>query len=124
MPGAVSAVAQPDEGTVLVHCAGGVDRTGLVAALILRVADVGVETIAADYAESEVNWAPSVDGWIGEAPDEAERGKRRLLSVMPAAAMREVLAELERSHGSARSYLTRAGVDPNDLDRIRKRLRG
>jgi protein-tyrosine phosphatase len=121
---AVTAVAQPADGPVLVHCAGGVDRTGLVAALILRDAGVGIDVIASDYAESEVNWAPSVAQWIEEAPDEGEARKRRLLSVMPAAAMRDVLAELEQEHGSAREYLRDAGVADKDLDRLRARLRG
>jgi protein-tyrosine phosphatase len=121
---AVSAVAEPADGPVLVHCAGGVDRTGLIAALILRVAGVGIDTIAADYAESEANWAPSFDDWIAEAPDDEERRKRRFLSVMRPEAMRDVLVELEREHGSAREYLLGTGVADEDLDRISSRLRG
>jgi len=109
---------------VLVHCAGGVDRTGLIAALILRVAGVGIDTIASDYAESEANWAPSFDEWIAEASDDAERRKRRLLSIMPPDAMRDVLVELEWKHGSAREYLLDAGVAEEDLDHISSRLRG
>jgi protein tyrosine/serine phosphatase len=119
---AVAAVARAPNGTVLVHCQGGVDRTGLVAALLLRVAGVGVDTIAADYAASEANWAPFVDEWIEEAKDDDERERRRLLSVMPAGAMRDVLLELERRHGSAWCYLAGAGVDDEDLERVRARL--
>lgn len=121
---AVSAVAEHVDGPVLVHCAGGVDRAGLIAALILRTAGVGVDTIAADYAESEANWAPAVDEWIDEAPDAAERRKRRLLSVMPAQAMHDVLVELEREHGNVREFLVSAGVEEEWLERLRDRLRG
>jgi hypothetical protein len=121
---AVSAVAEQGEGPVLVHCAGGVDRTGLVAALILRVTGAGIDTIATDYAESEANWAPSVDAWIAEAPDDAERRKRRLLSVMPAEAMYDVVVDLEREHGSTLAYLRSAGVEDLALERLRERLRG
>ena len=121
---AVDAVAAPTDGAVLVHCAGGVDRTGLVAAFLLRLAGVGIEAVAADYAESEASWAPSVDEWIEQAPDETERRKRRLLSVMPAAVMREVLAELERRHGSICRFLLNAGADAEQLDAFRDRLRG
>jgi len=121
---AVSAVAEVENGPVVVHCAGGVDRTGLVSALILRTVGVGVDTIAADYAESEANWAPWADEWIAEAPDETERGKRRMLTVMPPRAMRDVLVELEQEHGTVDGYLRDAGVDQGDLNRIRTRLRG
>lgn len=120
---AVDAVASAPEGTVLVHCAGGVDRTGLVSALLLRIAGVDVETVAADYAESEANWAPFVDPWLAEAPDERERAKRRLLSVMPAVAMRDVLVELDRRQESARGYLVGAGLGEDAVERVRSRLR-
>lgn len=120
---AVSAVAGAREGTVLIHCAGGVDRTGLVVALLLRVAGVGIDTVAADYAESEQSWAPLVAEWLDSAPDEDERSKRRLLAVMPAAAMREVLVEIDRRHGSAEGYLLEAGIEREDLARVRHRLR-
>jgi protein tyrosine/serine phosphatase len=121
---AVEAIAMPTDGTVLVHCAGGVDRTGLVAAFLLRLAGVEIPTIASDYAESEANWAPSVPGWIEEAPDDAERRKRRLLAVMSASTMEQVLTELERAHGSVRTFLVDAGADDRLLGHIRERLRG
>jgi protein-tyrosine phosphatase len=120
---AVDAVAAPVNGAVLVHCAGGVDRTGLIAAFLLRGAGVDADTIAADYALSEDSWAPTVEAWIAEAPDEAERRKRRILSVMPAAAMRNVLLELERRHGGIREFLVGGGADADRLDRLCNRLR-
>ena len=45
---AISAVAGAPAGGVLVHCMGGKDRTGLVAALLLRLAGVSVADMAAD----------------------------------------------------------------------------
>jgi hypothetical protein len=42
---------------VLVHCAGGRDRTGMVAAMLLQLAGATTEAICADYA----------DGWRGAA---------------------------------------------------------
>jgi protein-tyrosine phosphatase len=120
---AVDAISAPADGTVLVHCAGGVDRTGLVASFLLRIAGVDADTIAEDYSLSEASWAPTVETWIAEASDETERRKRRILSVMPAAAMRNVLLELERRHGSIREFLVGAGADPARLERLRDRLR-
>jgi protein-tyrosine phosphatase len=120
---AVDAVAGAPEGAVVVHCAAGVDRTGLVSALILRLAGVGREEIAADYALSGENWAPFMEEWIGAAETEQERDLRRLLSVVPAQAMAETLELLEAEHGSVRGYLRAAGVSETSLDRVVARLR-
>jgi protein-tyrosine phosphatase len=121
---AVSQVASAPDGTVLVHCAGGIDRTGLLAALLLRGAGVGIETIAEDYAVSAASWADAMDPWIADAPDAAERRKRRLLSVISADTMRHVLVDLEREHGSAHAFLVAGGAEPDALERIRECLRG
>jgi protein-tyrosine phosphatase len=121
---AVTAVAAGSDGVVVVHCAGGVDRTGLVVALLLRIAGVAVEAVTADYVESEANWAPLVGEWIDGAHSTDERTKRRFLSIMPPAAMRDTLRWLDRERGGVREYLVEAGVARNDLDRVRQRLRG
>jgi protein-tyrosine phosphatase len=119
---AVTAVANAEEGGVLVHCAGGVDRTGMLAALMLRVARVGIDDIADDYGISERNWAPSLPEWIEQAPDEAERTRRAMLGTMSPRSMAAVISEVEARYGSAAGYLERAGVSPTALDRIRERL--
>jgi protein-tyrosine phosphatase len=121
---AVAALAGRTEGAVLVHCAGGVDRTGLVSALALRTAGVGIDDIADDWARSETNWAPFFADWIGAAEDKAEEAKRRRLSTMPVEVMRDVLAELDRRHGGAEAYLLGAGVSEAELRGVRARLRG
>jgi hypothetical protein len=120
---AVDAIGAPIDGAVLIHCAGGVDRTGLVAALLLRVAGVQPDTIAEGYALSEASWAPTIEEWVDAASDEAEARKRRILSVMPAAAMRNVLHQLERRHGSIREFLLESGAEADRLDGLRHRLR-
>jgi protein-tyrosine phosphatase len=119
---AVSALAGA-QGTALVHCAGGKDRTGLVAALVLEDAGVAHGAIAADWALSERAWADWSQAWIDESADELERDRRRVFSVAPPEAMLEVLQELGR-RGGARAYLEEAGAAPDDLDRVRARLRG
>lgn len=120
---AVAALAEPD-GPVVVHCAGGKDRTGLVCALALRLAGVPVDAVADDWALSEASWAPFEPEWVASASDEVEARRRRVWSRTPRAAMTDVLAELDRRHGGAREYLERTGVEPAALDRLRARLRG
>jgi protein-tyrosine phosphatase len=119
---AVRAVAGAPEGAVVVHCMGGKDRTGLLTALLLRIAGVQPDVIAADYALTEENLAPSAAAWIAAAADEAERRRRALLQPAPAEAMRSVVDELEERHGGVREYLRGAAVSPDELDRIQRRL--
>ena len=111
------------EGCVVVHCAGGVDRTGLVSALLLRLAGVSREDAAADFGLSRGNWAPFVDDWIGATDDDREREFRRFLAATPDAAMLGVLLELDRSYGGAGGYLRDAGVSEETLARARAKLR-
>jgi protein tyrosine/serine phosphatase len=116
---AITAVAETRDGCVLVHCAGGVDRTGLVAALLLRVAGVGIDDVAADFALSERGWAPSLPQWLAEAPDGEERRRRERLGQIRAESMAAVLDGVD-----AVGYLRAAGVAEGSLARIRERLVG
>jgi protein-tyrosine phosphatase len=120
---AFAAVADARPGIVVVHCAGGKDRTGLVSALLLRNAGVGIDDIAADYQLAEERLAALRDAYVAAATDEADRELRVRLAGAPAEAMRGVLGELERRHGGAAGYLREAGVDDATLARGRARLR-
>ena len=117
---AIGAVATAP-GPALVHCVGGKDRTGLVVALLLRLAGVSLERIDADYAVSETNLDDQ--NWVDEAPDELEAERRRKIIRSPEGVMAAVLAGLERQHGSVREYLLAAGSTAEELDAIRERLR-
>ena len=119
---AVQAVAQA-EGAVCVHCAGGRDRTGLVTALLLRLAGVSRADAAADYELSERALAADHQRWVDEAPDERERRRREIFKVAPARVMVGVLEELERRYGSVRDYLVAAGASGDELDALAARLR-
>ncbi|HUK96823.1 MAG TPA: tyrosine-protein phosphatase [Gaiellaceae bacterium] len=118
---ALGAVAEV-EGTVVVHCAGGKDRTGLISALLLRLAGVDRTVVAADYAVSEENLAPNGPAWIDGVDDELERERRRKLMLTPAEAMLQTLDELERRYGAVDEYLRRAGLDDAQIGRLRGRL--
>ena len=120
---AVGEVARPAAGTVVVHCLGGKDRTGLVTALLLRLVGVGADEVARDYALSERNLLPRDGAWIEAAEDEQERERRSRIAASPREAMAQVLDELDRRYGGARAYLRAAGAAEEDLDRVRARLR-
>ena len=119
---AVEAIADAPEGGVVVHCMGGKDRTGLIAALVLRDAGVAITDIAHDYAKSEENLAPRHAAWLDAAPDEAAEHRLRMLLPTPAAAMSEVLETVESRHGTVAGYLQAGGVSAEALERLRRRL--
>jgi len=122
---AITAVARAPEGGVVVHCLVGRDRTGLVTALLLRLAGVEADAVAADWAESEANLAAELRAWVEAAPDPGERRRREaFVDGASVDAMERVLAELERRYGSAAEYLRAGGADGAELALARARLRG
>jgi protein-tyrosine phosphatase len=120
---AVKAVAHAPEGGLVIHCVGGKDRTGLLSALLLYLAGVPVEEIAADYALSEERLRPRHDKWFEAAETDAERERLERISRCPPEAIVEVFAELERRYGSIEGYLRAAGVSDEELELARSRLR-
>jgi protein-tyrosine phosphatase len=120
----MAAVAGAPEGGVLIHCAAGKDRTGLISALLLAVAGVPAETIAADYALTAELLRPRDEAWLAAAaPEERAERKAMLARYAPTAeVMLEVLAGLEERHGGVEGYLLAAGAARADLARLRERL--
>jgi len=120
---AVTTIAAADgEGAVLFHCMAGKDRTGMVAALLLTIAGVDRDAIAADYALSGLNLRAALDSWIAQADDDEDRTLRARIGAAPAEAMAGVLDTLDDRYGGADGYLRAAGVDAGLIDRVHARL--
>jgi protein-tyrosine phosphatase len=99
----IEAIARAEPGGVLFHCVGGRDRTGQITLLLLSLAGVEPEEIAADYCLS-----------AGEGDDFlVSRGTSSTEVVLA------ILAELD-----VEAYLRGAGVSETDLEAVRARLRG
>jgi protein-tyrosine phosphatase len=120
---AMTAIANAPDGGVLVHCAAGKDRTGLIAALLLGLVGVPDQTIAADYALTAECLRPRDQEWLEHGPgDRAEREALLVRYAPRAEVMLEVLDRLRQRHGGVEAYLRHAGVTADDLDRLRARL--
>ncbi len=120
---ALTAIARAPEGGVLVHCAAGKDRTGLVCALVLDLAGVDRETIGADYALSGEYLKPRQEEWLLNGPGErADREKILVWGEPRAEVMAEVLDRVEDRYGGSEAYLREAGVDDEAITRLRSRL--
>jgi protein-tyrosine phosphatase len=109
-------------GPVVFHCYAGKDRTGIVAALLLRLATVPVDVIADDYAISAMRLEPRHRRWLAEAQDEAERARIERISATPGEAMRAVLGALDERYGGVDRYLLDGGLEPDVLETARSRL--
>jgi protein-tyrosine phosphatase len=120
---AIRAVADAPEGGVVVHCAGGKDRTGLLTAFLLHLAGVGVDEIAEDYALSEKRLRSRHERWLAEAESEEERERLQRVLQTPVDSMKGVFEELERRYGSVEGYLHHGGLTDDELARARSRLR-
>jgi protein tyrosine/serine phosphatase len=116
-------LANPDAGVCVFHCTGGKDRTGVVAAVILRTLGVPEEDVIADYAVSEKNLRTILESYRGELESRGLDDKAvAYLTSSPPDRMRHTLAELDRLWGSAPRYLESIGVARDIVDAMRRRL--
>ena len=118
----LGAIAEAPAGGVLVHCFAGKDRTGLVAALLLTVAGVAPEVVAADYGLSEEALAGMLEEALAAEPDAGRRARLRRMFAAPPGAVERLLADLDARYGGVEGYLERAGVDGGARDALRRRL--
>jgi protein-tyrosine phosphatase len=113
-------LAEAEDGVVF-HCFAGKDRTGLVAAMLLSLAGVALEHIAADYGETDRQLAKQYEVWVSEAPAEKRDAFREELRCPPERIV-GVLEYLETRWGGVEGYLEAAGVTPANVDRLSVKL--
>lgn len=111
------AAASPEP--LLFHCIAGKDRTGLIAALLLALADATPAAIAQDYALSTQNLR---EGYLKRY---ASADPSRILDALrcPEAGAHNMLGYLQRA-GGIRRYLESLGLTVDEVARLRARLRG
>lgn len=118
---ALAVIADAPPGGVIFHCLGGTDRTGLVAAAVLRLAGVSDETIAADYALTLERRRAVYEQLVAEH-GEANLGFWDRLN-MTADQMLRTLEYVDERHGGMETYLRAGGLTDEQMARVRARLR-
>ena len=111
-------IASAPAGPLLFHCVAGKDRTGIIAALMLTLAEVKPAAIAADYAESTQMLGDAyLQRYKDADPQDVLENVR-----CPEEGVHNMLAYLERA-GGIREYLGKIGLNELEIARLRARLR-
>jgi protein-tyrosine phosphatase len=121
---AVDLVARPGTAPLLFHCAAGKDRTGVLAAVLLRTLGVVEPDVVEDYVLSADAMARRLAWLQGTNPTAAAAMAAQPAGWLaaPAEVMRTVLHHLEELHGGAAGYLVDHGLDPAAVDELRHAL--
>jgi protein-tyrosine phosphatase len=113
----LTAIARVPGGGVIFHCGAGRDRTGLISLLLLCLAGVTPEAIAADY---EVTFGQLAPLYAALGLEQDERDVRDYLKSR-GTTVSETITSLVRDLDMA-EYLAAAGVSGTDIDALRRRL--
>ena len=125
---AAFAALDESDGAILIHCAAGKDRTGLLAALILSALGVAHADVLADFMQTNATMmtperrrrvSASLQPIIGQPPSEAI-----LLGFMgvTVAHLDVALTAIDTEAGSLDAYLATLGADAARRQRLRARL--
>jgi protein-tyrosine phosphatase len=120
--GSVRAIARAD-GAVLVHCAAGKDRTGVVVALALDAAGVDRDTIVDDYLASAQRIDAIVARLVSSSTYRPGLEGQHPSELAPVSGTMERFFELvdERLGGSV-AWLSAHGLANPDIERLQRRL--
>jgi len=111
------------DGSSLVHCAAGKDRTGVVCALALDAAGVTREAIVADYAQTGERLDAVLERLRASDTYAADLDSRPAETHQPHAAMMEkLLARVDEEFGGTLGWLAVHGWTPEDTDALRERF--
>jgi protein-tyrosine phosphatase len=111
------------EGAVLVHCAAGKDRTGVVVALALDAAGVDRDLIVADYVATRARIAAIMRRLVSSPTYRAElEGHDPQKHAPLPATMWRVLELLDEGFGGASEWLAEHGLSRLDHQLLRRRL--
>lgn len=119
---AVSAIADAPPGGVVVHCAAGKDRTGIVVAMTLSLIGVGDDVIAADYALTDAQLRKRYDEIIASAASEEERAYWQSIRWAEPKNILGVLDHLRSRYGGVAEYLAQGGFTDTHIAALHDRL--
>jgi protein-tyrosine phosphatase len=121
--GSIRTIARAER-AVLVHCAAGKDRTGVVIALALDAAGVDRGVIVSDYLATGDRIERIMERLVSSSTYRAEVEGNDPRELAPApGVMERVLEIVDERFGGTVAWLSVNGLDRGDLERLRRRLR-
>lgn len=119
----LATIADAPEGAVLFHCTAGKDRTGIIAALLLGLADVEREDIVADYALTGDHIGPLVARLLDVTRSKGGDlvSHARFLRC-DAPTMGAFLDHVDQRHGSIRNFMGDIGLAKGEISALHDRL--
>jgi protein-tyrosine phosphatase len=122
--GAARTIATAD-GAVLVHCAAGKDRTGMIIAITLAAAGVDQERIVDDYLASAQRIEAIMDRLLSSETYRAElEGHDPQTHAPRVGTLDRVLEIVDERHGGPVAWLRSHGLADDELARLRERVAG
>lgn len=113
-----------NDGPVLIHCAYGKDRTGLIVALIQAAIGLPTEAIVEDYGRSDEparrRYQLMLEHPLLGDPDLSNAPP--YLFTAPAAIMAEYLRRVEAHHGTLRAWVDHFELRPGTVDALSEQL--
>lgn len=112
----LKAIYESEDGCVLFHCSAGKDRTGIIAMLLLGIADVSHQDIITNYESSFAN--------ISHNP----RVRKMLMRDVPNSLlsnyiyMQKTLNHIDYKYGSMKDYVKSLGFIHSEITQLRNRL--
>jgi protein-tyrosine phosphatase len=118
---ALRAIGNAEPGGVVIHCHAGKDRTGMIAALLLGLAGVAADLVAADYAVSQERLRPLYEQLVAEAGGE-EQVSFWSKPTVTEEVMLGMLDHLASGYGGVEGYARAAGLTEEEIAGIRRRM--
>jgi protein tyrosine/serine phosphatase len=111
-------------GAVIVHCAAGKDRTGVIVALALTAAGVEPEAVVADYAATDERLEAVIERLARSKTYAGGVNGRPVKAHSPRAeTMKAFLEQLTARYGGLEAWLAGSGFTAEELSLLRAKLR-
>lgn len=107
---------------IVFHCSLGIDRTGLLTALLLDVAGVAHEEIISDFSRTNIYLAPRLPMLRQRRPSYLTPHQFEQLIMAHPQAMRDLLFYVYQTYGNAHGFLTHIGVPERQIAHVVERL--